>query len=440
MGGPPNFMQRCFGNGTTPTTGVTFAASPRVLGRTSPGGGPGEELTVDATLILAALNLGRAAIAGDVVIAAGSNAAVIQPNVVSNAKLAQAPAVTLKGNPTAGIANETDLTLDGTLQFVGGTQLGRSAITGDVGVPSGSNASTIGNNKVTDAMVRQSAALSVIGRSPNSVGNVADISGTTIGQVLQIAAGPVVAFATPPVPGSNTVPLSSLVNATAQYDVIARKSAGAGSWEDSTRLQANIPGLELANTFSTTQTINEPGITFLPLALQVTDNGALGPFCRFEQITASPAANDQIATFQFLGRDSAGNQQNYGDQRCIITDPTSGSEDAVLRWQVAIAGSNGIRMQLGAGLFSTGAAGGDKGVDSINFITHYSNGNLVVDANSLLRRIVFTFATLPSPIGIRGAEAYITDGAAVPVWNAAAAGAGTTNTPVISDNTVWRNG
>ena len=48
---------------------------------------------------------------GDVVaIGPGSVGATIQPNVVTNAKLAQAPANTLKGNNTGSTANELDLT------------------------------------------------------------------------------------------------------------------------------------------------------------------------------------------------------------------------------------------------------------------------------------------------------------------------------------------
>lgn len=58
------------------------------------------------------------------------------------------------------------------------TDLPTITLTGDVtGAGAGGTiATTIGANKVTDAMFRQSAALSVVGRSANSSGNVADIS------------------------------------------------------------------------------------------------------------------------------------------------------------------------------------------------------------------------------------------------------------------------
>lgn len=52
----------------------------------------------------------RAAITTDVSVPAGSNAATIQANVVSNTKLAQMAANTIKGNNTGGTANAADLT------------------------------------------------------------------------------------------------------------------------------------------------------------------------------------------------------------------------------------------------------------------------------------------------------------------------------------------
>lgn len=61
----------------------------------------------------------------------------------------------------------------------------------DIGVtPSGSDVSlSINNNAVTDAKIRQGGATSVIGRSANSTGNVADISASADGQFLYRASG-----------------------------------------------------------------------------------------------------------------------------------------------------------------------------------------------------------------------------------------------------------
>lgn len=52
----------------------------------------------------------------------------------------------------------------------------------------------------------------------------------------------------------------------------------------------------------------------------------------------------------------------------------------------------------------------------------------------------FTVATLPAAAGNTGARTFITDGAAVPVFGAIAAGSGALFLPVFSDGTNWRNG
>lgn len=53
-------------------------------------------------------------------------------------------------------------------------------------LPAGSISSTaLANNSVTDAKLRQSAGLSVIGRATNTTGNVADITAATDGHVLR---------------------------------------------------------------------------------------------------------------------------------------------------------------------------------------------------------------------------------------------------------------
>ncbi len=64
---------------------------------------------------------------------------------------------------------------------------GITQLTGDVtaGPGTGSQAATIANNAVTDGKLRDSGALSVIGRSANSSGDPADISAGTDHQVLR---------------------------------------------------------------------------------------------------------------------------------------------------------------------------------------------------------------------------------------------------------------
>jgi hypothetical protein len=60
---------------------------------------------------------------------------------------------------------------------------------GDITVSSSGTVWTIDNNVISNAKIRQSAALSVIGRSANSTGDVADIAAGTNGHVLRLSGG-----------------------------------------------------------------------------------------------------------------------------------------------------------------------------------------------------------------------------------------------------------
>lgn len=86
--------------------------------------------------------------------------------------------------------NATAVSIVGTVAAsnLSGTNTGDQTITltGDVtGTGTGSFAATIGNNKVTNAMIRDSAALSVIGNSTNGAADPADIAAGTDGNILR---------------------------------------------------------------------------------------------------------------------------------------------------------------------------------------------------------------------------------------------------------------
>ncbi|WP_370372977.1 hypothetical protein [Henriciella pelagia] len=53
------------------------------------------------------------------------------------------------------------------------------------------------------------------------------------------------------------------------------------------------------------------------------------------------------------------------------TDSTDGAEDGLLQIQTIQAGSTGVRAGLGAGLYMTGASGGDQGAGTVNATAHH---------------------------------------------------------------------
>lgn len=91
---------------------------------------------------------------------------------------------TLNASGGAGTVTTTGSPASGNLtKFSGATSITNGDLTGDV-TTSGTLATTIAANAVTDAKFRQSGALSVVGRSANSTGNVADVSASADQQIL----------------------------------------------------------------------------------------------------------------------------------------------------------------------------------------------------------------------------------------------------------------
>lgn len=90
----------------------------------------------------------------------------------------------LLGRDTAAAGAGEELTVGGGVEFTGSGGIQRSALSGDVTASAGSGTTTIANNAVTDAKLRDSAAVSVIGRAANSTGDPADIAAGSNGQIL----------------------------------------------------------------------------------------------------------------------------------------------------------------------------------------------------------------------------------------------------------------
>lgn len=107
------------------------------------------------------------------------------------------------------------------------------------------------DNSISNAKIRQSAALSVIGRSANSTGNVADISGTN-GQVLRVS-GTTLAF--------GSVLSSSITMSTNR--LLGRTTAGTGAVEEITvgsGLTFNSTNLKIGGSLAETASFTGGGL------------------------------------------------------------------------------------------------------------------------------------------------------------------------------------
>src|SRR3990167_5919127 len=73
--------------------------------------------------------------------------------------------------------------------------------------------------------------------------------------------------------------------------------------------------------------------------LTKTDDGATGPALLTDHVSTSPAVSDVIGAWDIYGRDSCGNQTQYGKISALIVDPTNGSEDGQLSLATMVAGT-----------------------------------------------------------------------------------------------------
>ncbi len=117
-----------------------------------------------------------------------------------------------------------------------------TALTSDVTASGpGSAAATIATNAVTDAKFRQSAALSLVGRSANSTGNVADISAASDNNVLR-RSGTSIGFGSIDLAQSGTVGSSLLPLANGGTNKNMTAVAGGVVWTDSDSMEVSAAG------------------------------------------------------------------------------------------------------------------------------------------------------------------------------------------------------
>lgn len=113
------------------------------------------------------------------------------------------------------------------------------------------------------------------------------------------------------------------------------------------------------------------------MVLQSTDPGATGAGFVTYHNSASPAVSDAVAFWRPYGKDSAGNDQLYGNIILSVLDPTSTSEDSAWEARTNVAGANAARIFIGAGIYHGSATGGDQGANTVNYGAVYDDGVLL---------------------------------------------------------------
>lgn len=177
---------------------------------------------------------------GDVTVSSSGTVWTIDNTAVTLAKIQNAAANSkLIGSGAAGVgAAYSEITLGSGLTMTGTTLSssggsGITELTGDVtaGPGSGAQAATIANDAVTNAKIRDSGALSVIGRSANSTGDPADISATAATDSVLRESGSTIGFGTIATGGiaNSAVTLAKIANAAANSKLVGAGSAGSGA-------------------------------------------------------------------------------------------------------------------------------------------------------------------------------------------------------------------
>lgn len=141
--------------------------------------------------------------------------------------------------------------------------------------------------------------------------------------------------------------------------------------------QFQTEGARLAedNTFTGANTFEGASAFESNFTVSSDDPGpAAGPFGVLDRNSASPAAGDELAKWEWRGRNSLAESHDYAELVGRITDPTDGAEDGELRMLTSVNGVVDYRLIVGDGVYTPGATGGSQGVDTINASGLFVNG------------------------------------------------------------------
>lgn len=124
----------------------------------------------------------------------------------------------------------------------------------------------------------------------------------------------------------------------------AASSVGTFTLGTSTFANMTIGGVDPYGDSATV--FNTGAVDFSGVSFQNSSPLTGGPYVTFYHNSPSPAANDTLATFAVLGNNSGGGLVEYCDWLMTLVDPTTGSEDSQMNFNVMSSGVNTQFLQL----------------------------------------------------------------------------------------------
>lgn len=270
-------------------------------------------------------------------------------------------------NPTVAKINGASLgsttAISGNILIGSGTQWVSNAISGDITINS-TGVTAIGNNKVTDAMLRQSSGLSLIGRSANTTGNVADITAVSDNQVMR-RSGTSIGFGSIDLSQTNTVGSSVLLGVnggtgianTGKTITLGGNLTTSGAFASTFTMtditsvtfptsgtlattSGSIPSVQgTANMVLVNGTSGSP-VTGTAITLTTPQFIGISSSPQFAFLTlsgASPGTNyvnttsisgQSLSQLNFIGQNTTPSQKFYSRIAITLQDNTAGTEDS----------------------------------------------------------------------------------------------------------------